>query len=153
MRPQPAPKSDAIWQMLRVALRPLTARELAEMNDVSAVRARRALRLWAQAGYLTRIKDEHDSASRYAVTEGAPIHAPMIATDGQVEPREGAMRPEEMAALRRLSGLSLRDFAAKLGMKGTPESRSRAMRRYETGKRPIGAALAEAARASVSNEK
>lgn len=150
MRTQPAPKSDAIWQMLRVASRPMTAAELASLNDVSEPYARRALRTWAAAGFLDRHEPQttgRSDAASYAINTSSPREAPVISLRGEVERRDGYMTGAELAAIRRLTGLSLVGFAEALGRRGSRTTASREMRRYETGARPIGLAMAEAARA------
>jgi hypothetical protein len=156
MRPLPAPKSDAIWQMLRVAARPMTARELALLNKVGEPFTRRALRLWAAAGFLDRIAPEtaaRGDAARYAINASSPREPPVISLQGEVERREGYMTATELAAIRRLTGLSLVGFAEALGRRGSKTTASREMRRYETGDRPIGMEMAEAARALIKDNQ
>jgi hypothetical protein len=157
MRTQAAPKAEKLWQALRRSgPRGLTALDAAERHGVSEPYARRALRVWTQAGYA----DRHDAApgdpGYFTMKEEAPERPPILSATNEVEPREGYMTPAEFAAVRRFKGLSLRDFGRALGHIGVPETLSREMRRYETGKRPISKDLADkvkALAATPQNEK
>lgn len=145
-----APVSEALWRALCAAGEDgLSATDAAARCVVSVVFARKTMRAWSHAGladYIPAATAARADSGRYVLRPGVPGLPPIVHTDGRVAPREGAMAPSEFAAIRRRLGLSLTEMARRLGRTGLPPTLSRAMRRYEQGRTPIDAALAERVR-------
>ena len=156
MRTNAAPLAEALWEKLRRAGRGgISAQDAAAAVNSSPVYARKTLRVWTAGGlaeYLPPETTARDASGLYRMAENAPKRPPLVAVDGTLEPREGTMPADEMAAIRRKLDLSLAAFGRALGLNGHDTNLSRQMRRYETGGRPIQQDLADRAR-SLSGTK
>lgn len=144
LRPQPSPAADKLWAALRKAKDGLTAADASQRQLASEPYARRRLRVWAEAGFLSVEEGiERISPHRYRMMPDAPKQAPAVTANEDVIVKDGAMKPAEFARLRRKAGLSLAEVGRHVGWSGTPNTLTRAMRRFEKGERVIDAILAE----------
>lgn len=152
MRQQPSPAADRLWAALRHAgHNGITSTEAESQKLASESYARRRLSLWHAAGYLTRLDRQATvEPHRYFLSESAPKLAPMITADDQVLDQTPAMTAVQFVACRRKMGLSVAEMGRRLGLKGLSRDLSRAIRRFETGKKTIEANMAEKVQALVA---
>ncbi len=154
--PPVAVNAERLWRALKTARENgLTATEAAGRNIASSAYARRTMQTWVRAGlatYTPAVTMARDDSGRFYITADAPTHPPVLRASGVVEPRAAAMTVEQFAAIRRTLGLSLGGLASALGWNGSQPSRSRAMKRFESGERPIDARLAAKVKALVAAE-
>ena len=137
-------KSQALWDTLRSGYRSWTTADIAEETDSSLVYARKCLRVWALAGYLTASRrGEGGNEVEYTFTEG-PALAPSILRDETAVDCSPGMTASELAALRRRLGMSLAQMAEAIGWQKTS---ARSIQRMEKGSKSIRPDLAEKFRA------
>jgi hypothetical protein len=131
-----------LWNRVAAArARGLTAQAAEQEGICSESYARRALRRWAAGGFLDRRDPDSETGSfRYFFNDASPEVPPILATDGRIAERHpaAAMSAGEFGRIRaKLADLSLSDIAERLGYEGHPNNRSRSMRRFLSGERPI----------------
>ncbi|MFC3725773.1 helix-turn-helix domain-containing protein [Neoaquamicrobium sediminum] len=151
MRQQPSPAANRLWAALRHAgNKGITSTEAESQKLASESYARRRLSLWHAAGYLTR-RDRQAAVDphRYFLSESAPKLPPMITADDRVLDQTPAMSAAQFVTCRQKMGLSAAEMGRRLGLKGLSRDLSRAIRRFETGKKTIDVNMAEKVRALV----
>ena len=136
-----------LWNSIRAAGREgLSASHAEQIGIAAAPYARRIMRAWLKGGHLVYLRPAdtgRSTSGSYRMVGAALPDAPSVAADQTLIDRQpAAMTPAEFAAIRRQLGLSLTGMGTALGWGGFGSTRSRAMKRFEQGERPIGPDLA-----------